>query len=523
MQGACAVSHRVAAAEARPLGRGAFGGVLVALAASVAAPCGAANWVFNPGVTLVGTYTDNVDLQPRDLARDDAVMQLTPSLTFRGQGAHAEVAGSVALPVLAYARTGSENNDVYPLASILGRAEVVDDLFFVEGAIYVTQPYENAFGSHSTSLVSGNDNRFTAASYRLSPYVKGELPGDMSYEVRNDAIWTSTHDAPPDVNDAFSNHFGAHIARVAAPLGWFADLDLEHVKFSDQGWQRINLARIGPRYAISPQLRVQASAGYENDEFPLASYHAVLYGAAIEWRPSERTTAYANVEHRFFGTSYLASLDYRTPLTVWSIVASRDLSNFSSALAGGQQALGVGTLLDRLFKSRIPDPLLRRQAVDQYIQQQALPTTLNAPVNFYSQEILLTNRVAATAGFTGSRNSLFFTAHYERNRGIEGSSGTPTDPLTSGSNNTQYGLDATFSHRLTPVLGVNVSMSLARTDAAAPAEGRTNQGGAGIELNRALSQHTRVFVGTRYQRLTSDVTDSYRETAYYAGIGYTFR
>lgn len=498
-------------------------GALLALGTTLSSAAFPAAWVVNPGVTLDGTYTDNVNLQPADLARDDFVMQLTPSVTFRGLGAHAWITGSIAVPLLAYARSGVDDRSIYPQVSILGNAELVDNLFFVEGSIYVTQPNASPFGSQSISLISGDDNRYTAAAYRVSPYIKGELQGNVQYELRNNSIWTQAHDAPPGVSNAFVNQLVGRIATPAAPLGWFGDLDLDHVKFEDQGWQRVNLGRAGVRYAMSPQLRLQASAGYENDQFPLASYNAVLYGGAVEWRPSPRTTAYASVEHRFFGTAYLASLDYRTPMTVWAISASRSLTNFPQQLDDSSRAIGTGTLLDRLFKSRIPDPILRREAVDRYIEEQAIqPTSFNT-INSYSQDILLTDSVTARAGITGTRNNLFFSAFYSRNRPIEGSGGSIADELSANSNYTEFGVNGAWTYRLTPVVNLNLSLALSRTDAIAPAVGRTNQGGASIELNRTLSQHTRVFVGTRYQRLTSDVTESYREAAVYAGIGYTYR
>lgn len=495
----------------------------MALCALVSNGAAGAEWVVNPGVSVSGTYTDNVNLQPAGSAQDDFVLQITPSVTFRGVGARAFVAGTISVPVLLYARTGAKNNTWYPDVTIVGNAELVERLFYIDGSIYATQPYASAFGSQSTSLTSGNDNRYTATSYRVSPYFKGEFPGNIAYELRNSSIWTETYDAPPGVSNSFVNQTVGSIAGQATPLGWFGEFNFDHVKFEDQGWQRINLARAGPRYAISPQLRVQASAGYENDQFPLANYNAVLYGAAIEWRPSPRTTAYASVEHRFFGTSFLVSLDYRTPLTVWAISASRNLTNFPQQLSDSSSAVGVGTLLDRLFKSRIPDPNLRRESVDRYIEQQMLPTNLSGAVNFYTQDILLTESVSATAGLTGTRNNVFFTAFYAKNHPIEGSSGSLVAEASSNSNNTQYGVTAVWAYRVTPVVNLNLSGFLSRTNALAPATGETTQGSANLELNRGMTQHMRGFVGVRFQRLVSDVNLPYSETAVYAGVAYTYR
>ena len=52
-----------------------------------------------------------------------------------GVGAHAVVAGTIALPILVYGRTGIDNNSLYPQVAIVGNAEIAENLFFVDGAI----------------------------------------------------------------------------------------------------------------------------------------------------------------------------------------------------------------------------------------------------------------------------------------------------------------------------------------------------------------------------------------------------
>ena len=179
------------------------------------------------------------------------------------------------------------------------------NFFYLDGAISVTQPFLTPFGAQPTDLSSGTQNRYTASSYRVTPYIQGVLPGNVEYELRNNSIWANENGAPISTNNSFTNEWLGHLASPLAPLGWFADLDAVDVKFSNQSSQRMNQVRAGPRYAYDAQIRLQASVGYEDNNFPLTNYRGYTYGAGIEWRPSDRTTAFANVEHRFFGTSYL--------------------------------------------------------------------------------------------------------------------------------------------------------------------------------------------------------------------------
>jgi len=491
--------------------------------AMVADHASAAAWIIRPSIAVEETFTDNVDLAPTGLARSDLVTQITPSLAFSGVGAHAQLLGLIKIPVLLYAQTGAENNNVYPEATILGSAEVVDKFLYLDGAISITQPYLSAFGAQPNNLSSATNNRYSASSYRITPYIKGLAAENVEWELRNSSIWSITNGAPINVSNAYTNETVGHIGNSHSILGWFADLDFLNVKFSDQGSQRMNLVRMGPRYAYDPQLRLLASAGYEENNFPYSSYRGATYGAGIEWRPSERTSAVANIEHRFFGTSVLLTFDHRTPLSVWNVSISRNVTNYPQQLATPATSTSVDALLNELFISRVPDPKARQEVISNYIENQSLPSSLTGAVNYYSQEILLANKVSATAGLTGSRNNIFFTAYYLHNQPIAGSGASLPGFVDPGNNNTQWGGNLVWTHRVTPLVNLNLTLYALRTEANAPLSGWTNQGTARLELSRSITAQTTAFAGVRYQALHSDVATDYNEAAVFAGLSYRFK
>src|SRR6266480_263309 len=116
-------------------------GTLVAFAASVQAE----TWRFEPWVAVEETLTNNVNLDSNSSRRGDLVSQLTPGFRVAETGAHTSLVGFVSLPILLYARTGSENNKVYPQVNLLGNWELVDHFFFVEGSANVSQQYLSPF------------------------------------------------------------------------------------------------------------------------------------------------------------------------------------------------------------------------------------------------------------------------------------------------------------------------------------------------------------------------------------------
>ena len=177
----------------------------------------------------------------------------------------------------------------------------------------------------------------------------------------------------------------------------------------------------------------------------------------------------------FFGASYLFSFDHRTPLSVWSLSASRNITSYPQQLAS-LPAGNVSGILNQLFLSRIPDPTQRQTVINTLIQDQGLPANLSNPVTLYTQQILLQETASATLGLLGARNSIYATIFYLHQEPIAGS-GTPLPPvLALGNSNTQQGINVIWTHNLTPSVTMNLTATGLRTTANEPFNTVTNQG-----------------------------------------------
>ena len=500
-----------------------------ALVLSAALGCGAAssdgaNWVFTPSVGLQETLTDNVDLQPAGSAQGDFVTQLTPALAFSGVGAHATLSGFLAAPILLYARTGAENNYIYPIANVVGNVEAVDKFFYVEGAASVSQQFLTPFGAQPVSLTNATDNRYTASTYRISPYIKGITTRNTQYELRNNSFWTTLNGAPVTTQNSFTSEWLGRIDSPMAPLGWSANFDLVDVKFENQASQQTNLARVGPRYAYDSQLQFHADIGYEDNHYPFSNYRGYIYGLGLEWRPTERTSVVASWEHRFFGASYLFSFDHRTPLSVWSLSASRNITSYPQQLAS-LPAGNVSGILNQLFLSRIPDPTLRQNTINTLIQDQGLPVNLSNPVTLFTQQIILQEIASASAGLLGARNSIYATVFYVHQQPIAGSGAALPPVLAVGTlnDNTQQGASVIWTNNLAPSVSMNLTATAFRTTANAPFTAVTNQGYATLTFTTPLSARTNIFAGARYQLLRANYQEGYNEAALFAGLNYIFK
>jgi uncharacterized protein (PEP-CTERM system associated) len=468
-------------------------------------------------------FTDNVDLAPSGERRSDFVLQLTPSLVIRERSAHTSLAGSISMPVLLYARTGSENNDVRPQVNLTGNAELVEKLFYVDASAQVSQQYFSPFGARPQDLVNATNNRYTAQSYRISPYFKGEGANDLHYELRDDNTWSDAANVAAAASRVYTNEILGNVTKDPRPLGWALDYDRTVTDFSAQNRTRSQLERARALWKPDPQLELSASAGYEDNDYSLFSSSGVIYGVGFKWRPSSRSSADATWEHRFFGSSYHVLLDHRAPLSVWAFRASRDITTYPQQLANIAAGVDVDTLLNGLFASRVPDPAQRQSFIDQLIRDRGLPAVLSSPLALFSEQITLQESLQGTAGVLGARNSIFLTAYRTRTEPVVGQVVTiPTDLLGLQNNNTQTGTNIVWTYKLTPLYTLVTSGDWSRSVPNIDTGVRSTQLTFRVVLSAPLSPLTTVYTGARHQRLISDTQQSYTETGIYVGIRHAF-
>ncbi len=504
-----------------PLAVGTALGIACALAGGTSS---GQTWTVVPSISLQETLSNNVNLVPNEFAESDLVTQITPAVSFTERGARTTLTGTLAADALLYARTGAQNNYIYPTANVVGTVEAIDKFFYVEGAAFVSQQFLNPFGSQPADLSNATQNRYTASTYRISPYLQGVTEQNVNYQLRNNTYWTTLSGTPIDLNNSFTTEWLGKFDSPMAPLGWSGDFDLTSVKFNNQASQKTNLGRVGPRYFYDPQLQFNATIGYEDNQFPLSSYRGYIYGLGLQWHPTERTNVVANWEHRYFGASYLFTFDHRTPLSVWSINASRNTTTYPQQLAS-LPAGNVALILNQLFASRIPDPIQRLNAIETLIQSQGLPVNLQNPVNLYTQQILLAENVSATVGLLGARNGIYLTMFYLHQVPIAGSGELLPPILANASlnNNTQKGVNLVWTHNLTPSLTSNLTLTTLQTTANSSLDARTNQGSVNITFTTPLSARTTVFAGGRYQVFRPNFAQDYNEAAVFAGLTYVFK
>lgn len=475
-------------------------------------------------VTADFEFTDNVNLAPSGQRQSDFVTQITPSLRINEKGAHTSLQGTIGAPILLYARTGSENNAVRPEVNLNGTAELYPRLFYLDGSVQVSQQYFSPFGARPQDLASATNNRYTAQSYRVSPYLKGDASGGVHYELRDNNIWSNANSAPVATDRSYTNEIVGNVTRDPRPFGWSLDYDRSDTRFKLQDPLLTESERAHASWRANGQFELSADAGYEHNTFTLESFSGVVYGVAAKWHPTDRTNIEASWEHRFFGASYHVTFDHHTPLSVWSLRASRDITTYPQQLATLEAGRDVGTLLNQLFSSQFTDPAQRQVFVDQLIRDRGLPPVLSSALTLYTQQVTLQESVQGTLGLLGARNAVFLTAYRSRNEPVGNANLSVADLLSNTfTNNTQTGANVVWTHKLTALYVLTTSADFARTVGNGDVAGRSNQVILRSIVSAPLSLLTTVYAGARFQRLTSDIGGDYHESALLVGISHLFR
>ena len=483
----------------------------------------AATWRIEPGLRGSLQWTDNVNLVATD-RKSDWVTEITPTLVFAGKGAEASVTGSISAPVLLYANTGGSNNRILPQANIVGSATLYPQFLFVDASVQVSQDFISPFAPRPQNFVSNTANRYTAQSYRISPFIKGESHGNLQYELRDTNLWTNATNVSLTGDRAYTNEIVGHLTRDPRPLGWGVNYDRVDTQFNAQDSFVTEIGRLNALWQPDPQLQFSLGGGYEDNRFQFDTFSGATYGGGFKWRPSSRTSVDVDAEHRFFGASYHVLLLHRAPRSIWTLRASRDITTYPQNLATLPDQGNVAALLDSLFSSRLTDPAARQAFVQQLIRERGLPATLTGPLDIFNQQVTLQESFEGTVNLIGVRNAVLLTAYRRRTEPIPGSTQVLVDLLsTLQTNNTQYGSTVVWTYRLTPLYTLATSADWFRTDANDESGLQSKQATLQVALTAPLTKVTSVYAGARYQRFTSNLQSPIEESAVFVGINHIFR
>lgn len=482
----------------------------------------AANWFAEAGLAGRVTYTTNSQLSATGDGQSDVIVDLTPSIVVRGQGGRLRMSGTAALSGVTYVN-GTQSSGFTPTAAFTANLEAIERWLYFDAGLTAAQTAENSFAPRPEG--SSTVNRRTTTQARLSPYIDRPLPNDMRLRVRSDSTWTRESGLDGAADESYSARYSLLFEQAPRPFGWALEGERTETEFKDGTTPTpdIDVARLRLRYAFGGQWVVGARAGYErSDLFVADSRERTFFGAELSWRPTERTQLEGFWEDRAFGSGWQTSFNHRMPRLAWSFSFSRDLTSSAAPLltlpAGGD----VAALLDATLQTRIQDPIERARAVEDIIARQGLPRTLAGPFNLFSDRILLRRSRSGTVTWTTPRGSVAFNVFDRRDEVPSGDEFALLPGPTAGTAS-QLGAGLRIGHRFTELSTLSGGVSWSRTrDLSSAGEPGSRQWTYSLQLDHRLGARTSAFAGARYLEFDSELQNSSRETAVFAGLSHRF-
>jgi uncharacterized protein (PEP-CTERM system associated) len=472
----------------------------------------AANWTVTPDITLRETYTDNVFLsEPK---RHDFITQVTPGIRIDGRGPRLIANFRYAPSAIFYGRNSGENDIINNLSGF-GRLEAVERFFFVEAQGSITQNFISPLAPQPAELTTITSNRTETRTLGLSPYLRGQLWGGVDYELRNRNTWTTTD--REELGDLHTTQWTGRLASPVRRFGWVLthdDSKLRRDGISERPDLESRISRARLIYQPDVDWRFAAIAGREQNNFTLGEQRKnTIYGAAVSWRPTPRTAAEFEYEHRYFGPSRLARFTHRTRQTAWHVAYTRNATTSQQELLRLPPG-DTAALLGDIFAARIADPDQRRLAVEEFQRATGAPAFLSNSLAFFTQRIFLREALDASFGILGLRNSVIFTAFRSQNQPLSIDEGLlPQDAFLLGDRIEQRGFGIRADHKLTPFTSLVASANRTWSRQEEPATRESRNDFLTVTLAHRLSPKTTTFAGLTTTRFSSDEADSAKRDA----------
>jgi len=421
-------------------------------------------WQVRPMLSVSEHYSDNISLAPSGSARSEWTTRISPGVSVSGNSARLHF-NATYTPELLY-RVNQATTDVSHALNALGNAELLSRTLFVDVRANVSQQNVSLLGPQAESNVNTTTNRTSVKSYGISPYLRHDFGFDAFGELRftHDAVHLGGNSG--GVSSSTSERVDAKLTSGPAYklFTWNLAFSKSHVEYTQTG-QKIDEKNVSASVGrlITPEIRLNVNAGYEDSGYPSTTgqeLKGAFWSVGPAWTPSERTRVAATFGRRYFGPWRTFQLEHRSRLTSWGLDYSENVTNTRSSLTV-PVTLDTAAILNALFLSQFPDPIVRQAMIQQFIVNNGLPASLNQPLNFLTDSLFLDKRLQATFGIHGIRNTVLTSVFSSNRNALTTGSGVGND-FNSSQNVKQTGASMSWSLRLTESLASNVSLAVTR-------------------------------------------------------------
>lgn len=488
-------------------------------------------WIIKPRVSLTETLTDRANVGGAVVGEQtDLITTLAPGIQIQANSARLKASLDYTLRALVYANNADFNTTQNQL-NTFGSFEAIDDWFFIDFNGRIGQQTVSSFGAVSPSLGSINQNSVETSNFGISPYIRGRFGSSMNYQLRHNTSTTQSNRGSVSNVDIAQWVGQLQGGTAFKNLSWALDLNLQNVDYAQGRQTEATVFRGIATYAITPELRVSLSAGWESNDYASADQTArTTSGYGFDWAPSERTKLSVFRERRFFGDGHNYSFTHRFPRSSISYTDSRNVSvlpnQFTSLNSSGSTFNLFYPLLAQMCVTNLGNTA-GQAAIDQCVTD--LFASLNLPSNYQTTSSFLTSRATLMRHqqlawtLHGVRNTLTVMASRSENETMFAATSLNDDFSNLNLTNIkQRGFSLNFSHKVSALS--NLSIMASRQESQGAGTGTTLKTTTTMYQASAttkLGTKTNGSISLRRSEFDS-TTNPYTENAIIGTLTYTY-
>ncbi len=251
----------------------------------------AGNWTFVPRVIGSETYTSNI-METNANPQADFITEVSPGFNLSGDSSRAKLTLDYQLQNLFFANNSSSDGSHQDLNGV-GSAELVKDLFYVDGNASISQQVINTQQNISLDNYTGAGNLADVKTFSVSPYLHHDFTdfanGTLRY-TRDVVAYSNTSSA--DISNSQSNSVQAALASDANSglLGWNFNYNNQHL-LNDISAYNANFENTSGelRYPLSTKISAVLEGGSENNSYASAQplVNGAYWATGLDWKPNQ--------------------------------------------------------------------------------------------------------------------------------------------------------------------------------------------------------------------------------------------
>jgi uncharacterized protein (PEP-CTERM system associated) len=492
----------------------------LAMLAMLLSPQSHAALKFTPSVGLTETYTDNVNLERRELAKGQFVTDIAPALSIVDNGPRLKLSAAYQLHYFAYSDQQLPNTATsrHQYQADM-KAKLVGDLLFLDAFASRGQQSISAFGPQLSNNFYSSANQTEVSTYRISPYLRHRFgtTADLGIRYTRDSVSSGLGANGDSKGDSLALDLSSGPSFHA--LGWGVNVRREDLDNSISGKSVSETAQANLRYRLSPSLSLTGSGGYDKYDYDTLGgrTQGKSWSAGFIWTPSPRTSVQASGGRHYFGQTWSLAASHRSRHTVWSINYGDTVTTTRSQFLL-PSTIDTASLLNSMFLPTFPDPVERQLAVAAYLRATGLPASLANSVNYFSNRYMRQKQWQASAAFTGAHSSMILSLFDSGRTALstqQADSALLGSSLTGLNDNThQQGVTALLNYRLSSRSTANLTLAAVNSDSLSTGivnNTRTVQ----LGVSRQFSRRVRAAIDVRHMQggTGAGTGQNYRENA----------